>query len=1685
VPRLSGEQCRHLLATAVAALVSGHAAIPVQAAVSALGSPRWIPVETRQGTAGAWLAPLDVTLSSGGRQAAARIEWPVPWSATAATPCRFAVDQPAEPGVHAGLFIGAPLAVGHGVRLRPGLHVIPRPTPRGAWVVETVVAPRLGRDAYGKDFSTQAGVILGRDPGRYVDAALRTEMLEQLGLESGCQDTQAVGLALERLCARPKRPDDLGWITAQPRRTAAVRNRLFGADETMAELVYARVAARVTAELLNAQASGRRTRQPPLALQQTLDRLARWLRAAAGEALGDLAAGGSDAVSVVRRVEETMTLARVEEAARTCFIGFRGIRRMRGRADLRDLEPGWRNLLCPVQTPESKDVGLVRHAAVGTRADAPDTLRDWFDLSASAALIPFINHDDPARASIGSKNLKQAVPVDQREPPLVATGWERVIGLADGTARAPQAGTVHTIEPGFITIDTVGGRRTVAFGAPRTRRAQVDNEWFVDVSVGDRVRRHQILAHAPDVRVSGRQQAELCLGVNALVALTPWYGLNYEDAIVVSASFAAKLTSRHLVRVDVRGGDGRPRWLIDQPTAGTGPIPVEAGEQLFVTDRAGGRAEVVCSPVTGELVEAFRDEATGCDSIVIRVAWPLAVGDKLTNRHQGKGVVSRILPDDQMPRLPDRLLGGRPVDVLLNPLGILRRLNIGQLWEMHAGLESLLTDGGQRLAGRVAASPRELGERLARLGAPRGRVRLTGPDGAPVGDDGVVVGPQYMVKLNHLAAAKLSVRDGQPSRSAVSQQPSAGRRYRGDHWIGSAQRLGEMEVWALEAEGAGEVLADAFGPRAAPRAWENGKPRASLRSVQAHLAAGGLELLVNDSGPGRVQEAAASQVTALATAWREHDLTELPHWRQLANWDKPTTGPDLAALIAAYGDDPDGSVYTGGDPLYRPDVHGPAGSPESEQVRYSIPLPCPMRHPWTPNGGPDLPLLTSIPVLPPAFRVAGPRPMGLDRAYADLAGHVVRHEKALEAGQPADWLLSHIHEAVKTILWTGRDSVGRRLAGKRGLLSRYLLGQAVVFSGRGVIVPDLDLDPDQVGLPRPLAHGLGMNGLDEDDDVVIVNRQPSLHPYNLVALRARLVDGDAIHLHPLCLGGLAGDFDGDTVAVHRPTTHAARHEAWQKLSPARRIRSRAAGAVLAKMDLDIALGLYRASLHPAHGLPAPLSAAQPLDAATLPQAIDDLVSGQPAAEAALALLGQVEKTGLAAAVGWSIGALDLLADGEAGHLSEARAAGVAGGDAAVAQLLHARGRPAANSGHSLSVVPDVAGCYLTGLTTDDYFATSPVALAELAHKKLTTPRAGTLTKALVAIADPVVVAEADCGRRSDRSPLTCLSETGVCQSCYGPSPGQPEPPPIGSRVGVLAATVIGERSTQEAMKAFQGGGGGGQALGSALDELFAIFGLARSTALDVAGRDDRSRLNLAEYLLRQGDLDDPDNRARALRPLAELAGERLGRKVAAVHVELVLRQLANAHRAQHPKPVCDDASWPTITLRPQGDTFIVKKPPVGTLEPAAEAFVHDVVTLLETWVPVIVPSSGRTVRGVRLRPTKAPWGDCRRQTDRLDLSSGLVGRRRELLAYAVIHALAHVHSPRHGSIWQSLMNACLPGWRVLDLELKPGSLAAFAQWRGRSAFEFATNRGSLAALVDTDRPGIGGCRTTLAAGGRL
>lgn len=1437
-------------------------------------------------------------------------------------PCDPQVDAPdgVYVGHHSGLFIGRPFDVVRTVTLRPGLHCLAQVRAADRFV-DVVVVPDLGPARRSRTkpldakYDTEATIrasepgenstwimpgggslpddldswfaeLVGVRPDRYFDPST-TEQIRRTLRELGVDDSDGEWLAAaaERAWQGPDGPVF---------RTSAAVCRVPSVDELVCQTLHQGI---VTA-----------LRKPPRRTSETAKLSnAQWIasliRRGALGALDDLTRGRGGLSATLADLGIGSTLERLEATQKVSFTGFRGLPPgLRGRADLRQLTPDWRGELCPVQTPESSKVGFTRYRTVSAWHPEPG---EWADLSSSAALIPFVNHDDPARASIGSKNLKQAVPVAGAESPLVATGWERRIAEQLGVARSPLAGVVESVTGETITVvGRTGQRRTVRFGTAWLARSGPDTSWLPVVAEGESVRRDQIIAHAPDVVLATDDSggAELALGVNALVALTPFRGLNYEDGIVITESLRDRLASRYLVRVPVRVEFDEQVIVIADLKPGIGGW-VEPGDPLVAIGTA-TPARQIKSNVRGQYLWAERDERRGELVLVLRVERPVEVGDKLSNRHQGKGVVSAILPDSQMPRLPD----GRPVEALLNPLGVLRRLNIGQLWEMHAGLPSLLTDGRQVLAGRTVADIAAVADACAAVGAPDGRMRLTMQDGSPFGGaDGVVVGPQYLMRLNHLAVDKLSVRGKSGPRTARTGQPARGAWWAGGTRQGGAQRLGEMEFWGLAAAGATLVAQDSARNRAQLRVDEKAELLPSVRALAAHLACAGVTL----TGPD-----GASVLTAKRPSVHTIGVCLEPsntRWVVAEQGRLRDAVDDLATDSDTVLDKVAGGPWSMDErlhPLYREDPHGRFGTSERETPRCAIPLPWAVPHPW----GKDFPLLQELVILPPAYRQIGLDPLNarywqlaqLCRRLAPsmnddvYAAAINKHVTAVAGISPDEapktkreqlvsWAAAEdfalLQRRVGEILGVVGDAAPETILGrtgtKFGLARRWLLGHTVTMSGRAVIVPDPDRDPETVGVPWSIAYTLEIpsqpNGF---DDVLVLNRQPTLHPYNLVALRAVPEDGSVLRVHPVLLAAIAGDFDGDTATVHRPMDAHAREEAWRLLRPAANLRSAGNGRLLAKRDLDIALGLRLASGRGRAEL-ADLGGES-----SAPWTVDDIEAAFEAtvrdvdADTALARIVSLERLGFEAATGWSIGALELTAD-VGSHFEEADAVKAAKRD----PLLVARGMVSGGNPH----LPGrfVPGTFRTGLTAEDYFAAAADALNGLSEKKLTSPTAGAFTKSLIEIADDVVIDGDDCGLPADlASPLTCRGVDGVCRACYGADRATGLPLIDGRRVGVLAAMVIGERSTQLSMKVFQGALAAGQ-LGGNLAELKALFGQGRHP---IFGSDEAPR-TLASFVAEHREALSQSGlpRVELLQQIVARAAEVVG--VDRVHTAIIIRRV--------------------------------------------------------------------------------------------------------------------------------------------------------------------------------------------------
>src|SRR6266704_2214337 len=418
-------------------------------------------------------------------------------------------------------------------------------------------------------------------------------------------------------------------------------------------------------------------------------------------------------------------------------------------------------------------------------------------VSVATALIPFLEHDDVNRALMGANMQRQAVPLLRPQAPICGTGIEHQVAIDSGQVAISQvdgevvSATARQIE----VMEDTGELHTYRLRKfVRSNAGTCINQRPI-VHKGDRVKAGQVIADG-----SSTEKGELALGQNILVAFMSWEGGNYEDAILISERIVREdlFTSIHIEKYEI---DARDTKL--GPEEITRDIPNVGEEGLRNLDERGiiyVGAEVGPQDIlVGKITPKGETELTAEEKLVrvsIAQKRKIGAGDKMAGRHGNKGVISKVLPMADMPFLPD----GTPVDIILNPLGVPHRMNIGQIMETHLGWAADAL--GIKIATPVfdGATEEDIEEYLRRSNLPdTGKIQLfDGRTGEPF-DHPITVGYTYMLKLAHLVEDKVHARSTGPY-SLITQQPLGGKAQFG------GQRFGEMEVWALEAYGAANIL---------------------------------------------------------------------------------------------------------------------------------------------------------------------------------------------------------------------------------------------------------------------------------------------------------------------------------------------------------------------------------------------------------------------------------------------------------------------------------------------------------------------------------------------------------------------------------------------------------------------------------------------------------------------------------------------------------------------------------------------------------------------------------------------------------------------------------------------------------------------------------------------------------------
>ena len=486
----------------------------------------------------------------------------------------------------------------------------------------------------------------------------------------------------------------------------------------------------------------------------------------------------------------------------------------------------------------------------GENVIIPASQVDYIDVSPqqvvsiTTSLIPFLEHDDATRALMGANMQRQALPLLKTEAPYIGTGVEYIAAKDSGAVVVSQAdGVVDYVDAKKIVIKNAKGEDVYNLQTfERANQGEATNQSPI-VRAGDKVKRGQVIADGPST-----DKGELALGKNVVVAFMTFNGYNFEDAVIMNERLVKEdvYTSLHIEDYEIQCRDtklGPEEITRDIPNIGedarknldeNGIIrigtEVKEGDILVGKVTPKGMADLTSEEkllhaIFGEKTREVRNTSLtvphGGDGIVhdvkvytkadnedmpsgvskvVRVyiiqKRKIQVGDKMSGRHGNKGVISLILPQEDMPYLPD----GTPVDIMLNPQGVPSRMNVGQLLELHLGMAAKklgvyvatpVLDGAKQ--DDIAAMMKEAG-----MDEDGKTVLYDGRTGEPF-DNRISVGVMYMIKLHHMVDDKLHARATGPY-SLVTQQPLGGKAQFG------GQRFGEMEVWALEAYGAAHVL---------------------------------------------------------------------------------------------------------------------------------------------------------------------------------------------------------------------------------------------------------------------------------------------------------------------------------------------------------------------------------------------------------------------------------------------------------------------------------------------------------------------------------------------------------------------------------------------------------------------------------------------------------------------------------------------------------------------------------------------------------------------------------------------------------------------------------------------------------------------------------------------------------------
>lgn len=1108
-------------------------------------------------------------------------------------------------------------------------------------------------------------------------------------------------------------------------------------------------------------------------------------------------------------VDLTNPLSNIEDQRKIIFMGNEFSPRKK-----RDIHDTHKFKLCPIQTPESEKIGIILHLAKDAYIkdnQLEHSNESQESLFSYAALqIPYLQHNDSSRALMASKNLKQAIPLNDSEPPFIKTGYEKEIVSLDKKdfyLKSLYDGEIKEVLEDRIIIRSGKSDYEIDLGIYLFNNTKVARRYLPLVEKGQKIKKGDIIAE-----LLGIKNGELCLGKNLVTFYMSYFGYNMDDAIVISRSAAQKLSHYHIEEFEFTYKKSltflaKRNLKIDKEN-----IPI-----LIIDDK---KIHSTKEMVGGTILDVKFNESEKKVFLYLSYIKPASVGDKLMGRYGNKGVISLILDDEKMPytQINGKLIRA---EIILNPHGIISRMNLGQLFETHWSWIAI-NHPDQKIKEKAVFSGKpfnktdfeELKQYLKETGLDeKGQIKVTVPplnerQNEFVTENPITIGYQYFVKLNHLAEKKIHCRSNDGPYSLITGIPLKGKSLNG------GQRFGEMETWAFLAQDEIGNLLKLFSNLG----LKDNVIKQPLRALYTYLIGTGcvLEFLDGDKKVIPLDEINIGKPVYLRVRKVDNKYIEInleaKQVEKLSDiWDD-TEKLDKDLDTFKY-------IKTNDD--------------------------------------------NYIPVIPIRYR---PFELSdINKLYFEIfkkskQGSSKELEKKLE------------------------EKFSKKINGKNGLIRAAFLGRRLDFSGRAVIVPNPQLDIDVIKVPSLFKKKWNLNKhdivcLNRQPTLHIHNLQSFRVQFttnNVIEINPLICsgfgadfDGDTMavyfipekykdlfnwknfyvdkHIYLIANGNLNLSFSQDIISG---LFYKFKFENNHPLDLEERLKN-----IFEK-----------------------IKGTKNLNAKDINSLIRDyLLENKIPSNEALKILKDIALLGLEGCTesGLSFSLFDLLEIKEktndkelANVLSEFLEtnvfnspaimvkSGARGNEGQLKQIILKRGEIKTISNHYQK---EVNRSYLDLLSPDEYFDCCYGARSGLGDKKLLTPVCGYLTRKLIFMVNDLCIIEEDCGvdigfdikinkggkfdvnnflgrflinfkeynldtpfltignlRKIKslnsgvlkiRSPLKCksLEKGGICSYCYGLLLNTMTIPKVGTNVGIISAQSIGERATQDAMKTFHSG----------------------------------------------------------------------------------------------------------------------------------------------------------------------------------------------------------------------------------------------------------------------------------------